>query len=665
MENQLFCRFRRMLVAAVCILLLPSCSAGGKSSLKEVSSMSGSTKEAVNLASDGGFENSTGLSGDSWTTYCSDPGGDVKFSLSGDNAHSGAKSGMISSGKTACNACITQNINVEAGKTYTFECFVRTEKVSAGGSGAEISAVGRDDGNSWMNDMASESLFGDNGWKRISKTFTVPSGETYVNFDLRLWGCTGTVWFDDAEFCEYDATAALNFPSAESKVTLASKANVNKLDSFGAEWDPEFWMNYNTSRGTDENDWNLIARRIEKMGLQRVRMMVVPEWYEPHENSYDFDSAQMTCMKRYLDVCQKNGIRVAVTWWCAETKLAVSDPWLGYDSGNWCSAPNDLNKAAENVCTLLEYLKNQKKYTCITDLILMNEPNDSFLDGEKKADADRYAEFYKKVDALLKQRGLRGNISLIASDDANCLSFFSKSVNSLSGTTDKFDSHIYTGSVIDPSVAGLLENFVSQRTGLSKKPFIVGEFGTGNVTGAYTANDVGTYERGLFMPCFAINSLKAGGAGAWLWCLHDVYYYSGDPGDGSNGGLMKTGLWGYKNTGWAVRPAYYSWSLITRYARAGSSIYDITGTPGYLDMAALKSPEGKWTILAVNRSLNQQTVTINNAGAVGSGLAKYLFSKNTLPKGDGLIDAEGKAELKHGRISFTLPGSSFIVLSNI
>ena len=67
---------------------------------------------------------------------------------------------------------------------------------------------------------------------------------------------------------------------------------------------------------------------------------------------------------------------------------------------------------------------------------------------------------------------------------------------------------------------------------------------------------------------------------------------------------MGMGLIGYKKDGArSFRPSYYAYGLLCNYIPFGSQLYNITGdTDHVVDTIAAKTPDGRWSVIAVNRS---------------------------------------------------------------
>ena len=458
------------------------------------------------------------------------------------------------------------------------------------------------------------------------------------------------------------------FSFGPQRMAMADVPNRFPIDAFGCEWDPHFFTAVNQRHGCGEDDLALVKSRMEKLGIQRVRMMILPEWYEPRNDAFTFDQENMRTVFAYLDICQALDVKVTLTWWGAQRY--ADPPWLAFpEVTDWVSAPNDLDEMAENIVYLLSYIF-EAGYTCVDDVILQNEPSYSFCKTQGVPDINYYIEYYKTVYNALAAAGLGDKITLVGSDDAENLAWFQAAYDGLKDICGKFNSHCYQGDVGDYFLNFSIRRYVSQRTRYAPdRPFFMGEFGDGSTTGAYTATSVDTYGRGLFLPTQVINSLNAGSTGSLYWPLHDVYYYDGTPGDADNGGLMSQGLFAYKDDGdWRVRPTYHAWGLICNTLLPGAAVYGIRsrglGFLNRVDAVAAKLPGGGWTVLAVNRSGKDRAVQLK-AGAIDSTLHYYLYSEGTVTESDDIIRASGTVTPQNGVIGFSIPAQSFVILSTI
>ena len=109
-----------------------------------------------------------------------------------------------------------QYIGVEPNTTYTLSAYIKTENITGNGIGAYISAVVGDE------TQYSEGIKGttetalDNGWVRVSMTFTTGSNQTMVTSAGGISGCTGTAWFDCIQFEKGESASRYNLLTNDS-----------------------------------------------------------------------------------------------------------------------------------------------------------------------------------------------------------------------------------------------------------------------------------------------------------------------------------------------------------------------------------------------------------------------------------------------------------------
>ncbi len=623
------------------------------------------TAKEDNMFQNGDFSNRM----QGWQTWQMDPA-KGSATIEKDGGPDGSACLKITNKEATANS-IFQYINCQQGKTYMMTADIKYEGVSSDGSGFCLGISTYDSAGNNIGEWASASNLGTSEWRTVSFVFEITNSPARVNGGPRLWFSSGTVYVDNVSLVE------VKKPAAESKtyeLELSSTANRHTVNSLGCEWDPKMLLESNTKRGITEEDLDFIKGRMEALGLQAVRMMITPDWFEKQNDNddpnvanaagFDFDNDEMRSVFAYLKVCQELGVRVTLTWWGAPT-----GHWLACENtGDWIGAPNDLDEMAENIAYLLSYIRNELKYDCVKELILQNEPSYSFKVDGGAVDFDYYVEYYKTVRDRLKADGME-DIVLVGADDSQHYGWYYQSYEGLKDICGKFNSHNYAWSYDMPYLDVLVQEFVSARTGISgDTPFYLGEFGDGSTQGAYVAASADTYGRGIYVASVVVNAFKAGAAGASYWPLHDIYYYEGDPNGGDNGGLMSMGLISFKTDGaWGFRPTYYAYGLLCNYIPFGSEVYNVTGDTEHLvDTVAIKTPEGRWSIIAVNRSEAAQTLNIK-ADAVGTMMKQYIYADGQLPTDGSMIGAEAQSIRPQEDAGYcvSVPAQSFIVLSNI
>lgn len=606
-----------------------------------------------------------------WNFWTQDPA-NGKSKLVKDGGKDGSASMKITNSQAVASS-LGQFANCRQGKTYIMSCDVRTENV-IGGTGFCLGLATYDSQGTNLGEQVSSSVFGTTDWQTVTFIFTITNNPAQVNVGARLWFSTGTAYVDNITLKEI-----IEMPSVSSTydLTLSETANRHTVNALGCEWDPKLLLPVNRNHGVTDEDLDFIKGRMQALGIQAVRMMVTPDWFEKQNDNddpftanpdgFDMDNDEMNCLFAYLKVCEELGVRVTLTWWGAP-----AGHWLAHPNiGDWIGAPNDAEEMAENISYLLQYIRKTLGYNCVKELIIQNEPSYSFHVEGGAVDLDLYVACYKAMYKRLNDMGM-GDIVLVGADDAQNFGWFCSAVEALRDVCGKFNSHNYAWSYNHPFLDVVSQEFVSVRTALAgDTPFFLGEFGDGSGIGAYYAASTETYGRGLYIASVVVNSFKAGAAGASYWPLHDVYYYQGsvEPGTGAgdNGGLMGMGLIGYKKDGaWSFRPSYYAYGLLCNYIPFGSQLYNITGdTDHVVDTMAAKTPDGRWSVIAVNRSGAEQTLNISTGEAVGTMLNRYLFTESALPTDGTMIAASGRVAPTDGVYSFTVPANSFVVLSSI
>ncbi len=646
--------FKRLAAGVLALLMLAT-----------VAAVPAAAKEDENMIKNGDFSRGLNL----WSNWTNDPSG-ATFTVSKDGGVDGSKCLKIESTKPVA-ASVFQFVDCKQGKKYMMTCDVRYENVGLEGSGLVLGNSTYDSANNNIGETLSASSFGTSDeWRTISFIFEVTNNPARVNAGPRLWFSTGTVYVDNVSLVELIDTPAA---SGSYDLTLSDAPNRHTVGALGCEWDPKLLLPVNEKYGVTAEDIDVIKTGMQKLGLQAVRMMITPDWFEKQNDNadpkvadpagFDFDNPEMQSVFAQLKVCQELGVRVTLTWWGAP-----AGHWLACENtGDWIGAPNDLDEMAENISYLIGYIRNELKYDCVKELILQNEPSYSFKVDGGAVDFNYYVEYYKTVRDRLSADGM-GDIVLVGADDSQHYGWYYNSVEGLSDICGKFNSHNYAWSYDLPYLDVLVQEFVSARTSISgDKPFYLGEFGDGSTTGAYAAASTETYGRGLYVASVVVNALKAGAAGASYWPLHDIYYYENTAG-GDNGGLMSMGLMGFKKDGaWSYRPTYYAYGLLCNYIPYGSEVYNITGnTDHYVDVVAVKTPEGRWSIILVNRSDAEQALNIA-APAIGSVVKQYRYVAEALPTDGAMIGAyaEEIGPSSDGAYRVALPAESIIVLSNI
>lgn len=454
------------------------------------------------------------------------------------------------------------------------------------------------------------------------------------------------------------------------------QSNGRKTEGFGTQFDTCIVEKQN---GLNDADWKVQIDALEKMQLQSVRIRFYPEMYErgndnndPESFDYDspnvdFDSIEMNYLYKLLDVFEKNGVKVDLSWYGCRTTFQSEDgkingSWLGGTFGQdgilgWMNAPvltdHPDEEFAESVAACLNYLINTKKYTCLYEYSLFPEPEGVIHDMAK------YKRICEKVTANLQKYGIADKILFSGPADYNnnTETYENKYLSYIDYQKATSSVYAFKNESSDAEMLAFAEAYaaVCDKYGLS---WGIAESGTSNFLTAVTNSDSDTYERALFMARFLINMVNGGCTNIKYFVFSDCYY---------DGNLNELGLFRFKHEDWKAKPVWYSWSLITRYTEFGSDIFPIGSDVEGVCATAFKLPDGSWTYLLANSSKKTQKVAIvNEREDRPETLAQYRMTGSSLPE-DGaleLIAKTGDVSAKNRAVHVTLAPNSFVVLSD-
>ncbi|UII20686.1 hypothetical protein [Fulvivirga ligni] len=462
----------------------------------------------------------------------------------------------------------------------------------------------------------------------------------------------------------------------DATITINSATVIN--DSYignGAQWDP-YQLNYgDTTLQISSQDWDKLYSRLDFMKPQLMRVMTNTR------NSVRDGKLQpelhFSNLKPILDYCQTHNIQVLFGDWGGDMVHSKENK---IDSAN-------LHFAAE----YLDFLINQKGYSCIKYYNMINEPNGfwSATDGNYQLWANAIRFLHKGIVDL----GLDNKVALVGPDAAiwsgeeawwadSCATHLSKEVG-------LFDIHTYPSKVTVNSgeYTDIIKAY-EEKVPEGKK-IVMGEIGfkfvepadsafnKENISRAeakkYASTDdsqmfVYDYSYGTDMADALFQTVNAGYSGSIVWMLDDAMHSKEAP--------NKLKVWGFWNIFGDeyfgseeenVRPWYYAWSLLTKYMPQGSQIFEVksTGDPSIKAIALNKN--GQYMLAVVNVSQESHSVKIQSTDLKSlQGANKYIYSKNTLKKeGDhGLLPNETDLNINLSEgVSLDMPAESLIVIS--
>ena len=472
--------------------------------------------------------------------------------------------------------------------------------------------------------------------------------------------------------------------TAIQKLSVGKKTGV-KLRAIGAELDPHF-LSQNVTRndGAKAEDWDrIVVKRVKEMGLQSLRVMVMPQWYEPKNDNPDaskidwhnftFNSVEMQSLYKVLDMAQEQKMEVTLVLWGAPPGHFLAEG----NYGNWVVAPTNYEEWSENFSALVQHLLNNKKYTCVKEITPINEPDWSYIIKGKAAPTADYIEMCKVLDRRFKEDGIRNKVHFSLSDNSDggtgTHKYLAACTKGLANVADVFNSHTYIFGYETPNSTILdWEKQNSQLASSVGKAHFIGEFGGNQCVGATRQKDIDLYERGVLMTRIAINLLNAGASGVSYWSLIDQYYGK----DADYGAMQQLGLWKYVKKTYAsepyyndiksdyeVRPQYYAYSLLTRFIRPGAEIYPIATPEEWYAGTAVRNTNGKWVYVFANGMDQEKAISLINQHTQTKGNYQvYRYIKDGLPTTDQMLAPDAQPLKVNDKILCLLPAHSVIVL---
>ena len=480
---------------------------------------------------------------------------------------------------------------------------------------------------------------------------------------------------------------------AQSVSITIGKPLPHPIEGMSAEYDPHFLtQNLGVTPDIKPGDWeNIILRRISLLRLQRLRIMVLPSWYEPdndngdpnstNENGFNFSTPEFAALEKLLSFCQDNGIKATLVFWGVRPGTFM----LPEKGDGWILGPSRYEEWAENLSRCIRHLVVERKYSCIEAFTPVNEPDWAWL-PTSTPNARKYIDMCRVLQKRLEKDGLRNKIRLNLSDNSDggtgTHSFLKECTQNLTKEADFFNSHTYVFGYDTPD--STIYNWERENVRLAGgKPHMIGEFGSNQTVGATRQKDINRFERGVLLGRIAINCLNAGAAGLSYWALLDQYYSRGEAQGKQYGQMQQLGLWKYVKSAYAQdtayagmktdyepRPQYYAYGLLSRFIRRGDRVFTtLTAQDAGISALALKSRKGEWTYIIANPGKNNRQCVIGNPDAgKRKPFCVYTYAKGRLPQDDGMIKAEGTANAvaqkgKKLSISHTVPANSLTVIT--
>lgn len=503
-----------------------------------------------------------------------------------------------------------------------------------------------------------------------------------------------------------------------------NEPNENPLVGLGAQIDTD---TFTFNHFTEEED-KMVEDRIRDMNLQYTRIKFFPEYFErendnddPYSFDYnspsvDFSSAEMKALYRILDICEKYNIKADLSWsGCFNTisyltpqEEKVSGSWLASEGIGWVTGPKMIyegdtlvfdgySEYAENVYACLNYLINVKGYTCIWGISNISE---SFTNDKGVKDWREFVESCRVIHERLQREGLRDKVKFLGSSEvAHSLNanVYKEELETMDGIIDvcAVGNYHWDNSFNIESGENYFDDYLEVAHKEGYKDFVISEFCQGrHFYNAVDKSDIDDYDAGLYISRIMVAAIQSGVTAMNHYILCDTCFTND-----SLDSIHTMGLWMHRDNGshdnenndgargpwtpsshteyvpFAAHPEYYFWGLICKYTDSGSLVYrgkeilknEYGDKDGDLSVIGFFTPEGKWSYILVNNSIEEKKVSIrNNNDNYPKKLNGYKVVEEEIPLNRDCVLPSKYIEIKskNGITNVVLPPRSLVVLSN-
>lgn len=447
------------------------------------------------------------------------------------------------------------------------------------------------------------------------------------------------------------------------KVTAEFILDQNKIVSsdlvgFGAQYNNNLYtsLSRDVDGVTAQNVPNL-EDKVKKLGCQHVRIFFDCKSWEGYPK---YNPEFMDSFIRTVQLAQASGATVNVTYWHG----AYDDKYD--ESGQW-----PMSLQMNDFARLLEHLIVDLGLSSVQYITIQNEVNTTTCTKEN------YVSTYRKLDELLKNKGIRNRVKFIAGDllvdelkdDQAVTNWITYMASTINDVVDGYSVHLYWSyEMIEDAITRMkfAFNTVSSLSPGQQKPIYVTEYSPTadwrNQTGAFAPGYLaGTTTRLDYTPDYALIH-------AWLqvWALNykyvgfskwDCYKAKYD-----NGTQYFSEI-GIANEGYPIRPSYFMTWLFTHTCKPGWNVLETKqGNNSSKVVATLKDPQSQHlTMYAVNRS---------------SGMFPYVVSGLPVNKTYHVVawnsDHQGKLEKladvstdANGLLKLSVQGQSFVAVTSL
>jgi len=299
---------------------------------------------------------------------------------------------------------------------------------------------------------------------------------------------------------------------------------------------------------------------------------------------------------------------------------------------------------ARIITDFVVYLTKRKHYTVIRYYNYMNEPNGNWMWPQGKIDYDAWAAGMRRLRGEFDSHDLE-SLPIAGPDNSGDWDWIDRCARELRHEVGLWYMHWYVKDkeLADGDVEKLLtakrEMLLKTDPEIARKGIYMAEAGviTGRTNGDQQPR-VKTFVYGVLMADFVAQTTRAGWMGASAWDLDDaMHVVNGLPHPVVPNDLTLK-IWGFWNTQGramghpedeAIRPWFYSWSLMSRMFPKGARV--LTGEAP-VGVRVLASERG---VMVVNDGDAENTITIRLPNGGTKTVAEYHYFEGDRPTAAG------------------------------
>ena len=473
-----------------------------------------------------------------------------------------------------------------------------------------------------------------------------------------------------------------------SKISFNSDDLVQEsFGGLGVEWGA-----YEDTDKLMEGGWEKVISHMDHLGAARIRLMISYDWFcqsfddkgdEDKTNdtwSYNFTNKYAANMIEILEYCQIHNIDVAFGAWNVIGSLGSDDVWNMMDD-----VTSDI-RWAKISADVLNFLVNQKGFTCIKWFVNSNEPNYAGIKGSSKNYNNTYAKWeqgVKNVRAALDAVNLQ-SVGIVGGDTTGFegsqeyLLNISKNIKDIVGD---YGAHLYLSNIsVDRGEMGDaiidLYNQIKENDpeiGIKRQA----DIWEGGLRDGKTLLDcqalIGTPNYAVRMVDYTVQSLIAGINGICYWDFDDAmhFMYTNNSMTPKEWGMFSS-LAEASSGKQELRPWYHTSSLLCHLFKKGNKVFSSKTNDTSIDktfraMATVNHEGTLGGIVAVNAGTNAVTKTFQlNSKVQGEQVYVYIFNADSYRLGeDGYIVPNYVIDGSiNDKITLTVDKSTAIFLSN-